>query len=165
MIGSSLAVPSLAAINLSKPLDSFAQKSLGKRYYRSKTPRIGSLQPSSSIRKPYSLRNGVNYGFAAVCDQNCTDIDIRLIDENEQVIEEDIDSDNTAVIPYTAEADGTYEVEVIMYGCGSQLRLRFRSRSEEIIMKLIIALGIVLFSATPVLAVDLKNEENETAHS
>ena len=165
MISSSLAVPSLAAINLSKPLDSFAQKSLDKRYYRSKTLRIGSLQPSSSIKKPYSLRNGVNYGFAAVCDQNCTDIDIRLIDENEQVIEEDIDSDNTAVIPYTAEADGTYEVEVIMYGCGSQLRLRFRSRSEEIIMKLIIALGIVLFSATPVLAVDLKNEENETAHS
>lgn len=32
-------------------------------------------------------------------------------------------------------------------------------------MKLILALGIVLFSAIPVLAVDLKNEENETAHS
>lgn len=120
LISSSFAVPSLAAINLTKPLDSFANKALGKRYSRSKTPRLGSLLPSSSIRKPYSLRNGVKYGFAAVCDKNCTDIDIRLIDENEQVIEEDTDADNTAVIPYTADADGTYEVEVIMYGCRSQ---------------------------------------------
>ena len=120
LISSSLTVPSLAAINLTKPLDSFANKALGKRYFRPNKPRTGSLQPSSSIIKPYSLIRDRKYGFVVVCDKNCTDIDLRLRDENDQVIEEDTDADNTAVIPYTAEADGTYDMEIIMYGCKSQ---------------------------------------------
>ncbi|HAA28200.1 MAG TPA: hypothetical protein DDW76_02035 [Cyanobacteria bacterium UBA11369] len=79
--------------------------------------RTGMLESSREIELSFRLRKGQKYGFVAVGDNNATDVDVRIQDQNGQVIELDDDDDATAYIPYTAEENGIYDVVVTMYNC------------------------------------------------
>jgi hypothetical protein len=81
--------------------------------------RMGMLEPGKEIESSFRLRKGQKYGFVAVGDNNATDVDVRIQDQNGEVIATDEDDDASAYIPYTAEADGIYDVVVTMYGCES----------------------------------------------
>jgi hypothetical protein len=37
---------------------------------------MGSLEQGKQIKMSFKLRKGQKYGFAAVCDVNCSDIDL-----------------------------------------------------------------------------------------
>lgn len=123
-LGSTSMLPATAVVTnpplMVKYMDTYASQAL-KRYARANNvkPRMGSLEPNGQIEMSFKLTKGQKYGFATVCDANCSDIDIRLVDQDGQVIAEDIDNDNTASVVYTAEDNDVYDVQVIMPGCSN----------------------------------------------
>lgn len=124
LIGTTLLVPATAFAQsnvsglMTRLLDTTAKQSV-KGYTRpgNVRPRMGKLEQNSQIEMSFRLRQGQKYGFVAVCDQNCNDIDLGLVDADGQLIEEDVDSDETAAIVYTAEETGVYDLAVIMPSC------------------------------------------------
>ena len=123
LISTTFVVPAtLAQSNISglmtRLVDTTARQSL-KGYTRPNNarPRMGNLEQGNQIEMSFKLRKGQKYGFVAVCDQNCNDIDLRLVDVDGQLIDEDTDVDNTAAIAYTAEETSAYDLAVIMPSC------------------------------------------------
>lgn len=123
IIGSTFIVPAVtlaAATNQNKLmvrlLSQVAKKSF-KNYTQPANPRMGYLDEGNQIEIPIKLSKGKNYGFAAVCDEDCNDVDLSLKDANGQVIQEDIDDKDTAVVKYTAKNTGRYYLSVDMAAC------------------------------------------------
>ena len=58
--------------------------------------------------------------IAGVCDNDCTDIDLRLYDSNENLVDEDVLEDDVPVVTITPDRDGQYAIEGIMYECETE---------------------------------------------
>lgn len=103
---------------MTRLLDTVAKQSL-KGYTRpnNANPRMGNLDEGNQIEIPIKLSKGKKYGFAAVCDASCNDIDLSLIDANGQVIQQDNGNEETAVVKYTANKTGRYYLSVDMAAC------------------------------------------------
>lgn len=99
-------------------LDTVAKQSLNG-YTRPKNfnPRMGNLEQEKEIAMNFKLTKGKNYGFAAVCDSGCNDIDVSLKDAKGQVIQEDNGEEDTAVVKYSPKKSGVYYLSVVMPSC------------------------------------------------
>ena len=64
----------------------------------------------------FTLANGRDYRFVALCDEDCDDIDIYLEDLNGNVIDEDISINDAPVVGATGRGDRV-RVRVRMYSC------------------------------------------------
>ena len=64
-----------------------------------------------------TLRDDMEYQIVAVCDEDCTDIDLYLYDENENLIDEDETDDDVPVIESRPRWTGGFGIEVEMYEC------------------------------------------------
>lgn len=77
----------------------------------------GSLAPRATDPRTVTLQAGVRYAIVAVCDQACTDLDLRILDPSGARLAEDVDVSDTAVLEFTAQAAGTHRLDVIMWDC------------------------------------------------
>jgi hypothetical protein len=66
---------------------------------------------------PIAMRRGQRYTIAGVCDNDCPDLDIKLIDPNGSQVVEDSATDSVPVVTHAPTIDGTYTVRVVMYDC------------------------------------------------
>lgn len=123
IIGTAFLVPAVTlAANqnrvMTRLLDTVAKQSL-KGYTRPNNaiPRMGTLDEGNQIAIPIKLSKGKKYGFAAVCDASCNDIDLSLKDANGEEIGVDNGEQETAVVKYTADKTGQYYLAVDMASC------------------------------------------------
>jgi len=65
------------------------------------------------------LTQGVNYKIAGVCDNDCPDMDIKLIDPTGREVAADVLTDSVPIVDYRAVRGGAYTVRVVMYNCTS----------------------------------------------
>jgi hypothetical protein len=65
----------------------------------------------------YRLEAGVRYIFVGACDQDCTDLDMKLFDDNWQLIASDTQPDAEPVIIITTRRTTTFHLRVIMEAC------------------------------------------------
>ncbi|KAF0113080.1 MAG: hypothetical protein FD128_1321 [Hyphomonadaceae bacterium] len=65
------------------------------------------------------LTQGVNYKIAGVCDNDCPDMDIKLIDPNGREVAADVLTDSVPIVDYLAARGGAFTVRVVMYNCTS----------------------------------------------
>lgn len=65
------------------------------------------------------LRKGLDYLLVSVCDKDCTDIDIRIYDENNNLIAEDIKRDDLPIVSVSPKWTGEFRIQVTMYKCSS----------------------------------------------
>lgn len=65
----------------------------------------------------FELRSGREYFIASVCDQDCSDIDLKLYDENNNVIAEDASEDDAPIVKVTPRWSGKFRLAVTMYDC------------------------------------------------
>lgn len=65
------------------------------------------------------LTQGVNYKIAGVCDNDCPDMDIKLIDPNGREVAADVLTDSVPIVDYRAARGGAFTVRVVMYNCTS----------------------------------------------
>lgn len=73
------------------------------------------------------LSGGVEYRFIGACDNECDDVDLMLLDasgapvlgENGEPIQ-DVLVDNYPVVVFTPPSDGTYLLQLYMFGCSAE---------------------------------------------
>ena len=87
---------------------------------RTHEPYIGSLRTGANTSHTLQLNGGTSYQIIGVCDNDCSDFDLRLFDQRGRMVTEDMLTDDTPVLSVTPPNTGTYTVRVIMTACSSQ---------------------------------------------
>lgn len=64
-----------------------------------------------------TLHRDVDYAIIGVCDTDCGDVDIRLYDENNNLVDEDVTTDDFPVVEVNPKWTGKFTVQVEMYKC------------------------------------------------
>lgn len=78
---------------------------------------IAEQAQGKSGRHQVKLTGERVYSFSAVCDTDCSDIDLTLYDSNGRVVDADTDDSDSAVIAVPIESSGTYTLELLMAKC------------------------------------------------
>jgi hypothetical protein len=92
---------------------------LGYDVTSSYQPYTGRLRDNTYTDVTYTLQRGVPYALVGVCDNDCPDLDLKLYDENYNLIDADTQPDATPVIEVTPKWTGVFHVRVIMSRCNA----------------------------------------------
>ena len=79
----------------------------------------GSLGNHDSESLTITLREGISYALVAVCDEDCSDIDLRLFDSDGDEVDSDVENDDTPIVQAAPSRTGKYRVKVIMASCST----------------------------------------------
>ncbi|NIM49034.1 MAG: hypothetical protein GTO22_07215 [Gemmatimonadales bacterium] len=81
----------------------------------------GSLDDGDSETVQAELEGGSSYAILAVCDNDCSDIDLRIRSRSSGVLDEDIELDDFPVVQVSVAGEGAmnFQVEVIMASCSA----------------------------------------------
>ena len=80
-------------------------------------PVHGSLRDDETASHNMEVVGGVSYALMGACDNDCTDVDLKIFDEKGVLLMQDIAVDDTPVLTFQATASGRYRVQVIMATC------------------------------------------------
>ncbi len=80
-------------------------------------PSISTLRANRHQYVTVNLRGGKPYAFIGVCDSNCSDLDLHLYDENNNLIAVDRNRDDLPVVSVTPRWSGQFKVKVTMDQC------------------------------------------------
>jgi hypothetical protein len=67
----------------------------------------------------YTLSGGETYKIVGACDNQCSDLDLELRDNNDNLIERDNASDDIPIVSVTPRRDGKFTLKVSMRDCSS----------------------------------------------
>ena len=77
----------------------------------------GALDDDATDLFTVTLQAGYTYALVGVCDEDCSDIDLSLLDGYGNLVVEDIEVDDAPVIEFTVTASGDFTLGVEMYEC------------------------------------------------
>jgi hypothetical protein len=100
-------------------LDGMESRAVGTGKTRLFRSPIFQLNEGESISYQVNLARGGSYMIGGVCDNDCPDLDIALIDPRGREVATDTLTDSVPVVGYDARQGGTYTVRVLMYDCNS----------------------------------------------
>ena len=100
-------------------LDKIETLLTGRGYEETHTAKIAQLAQGGKKRFTLDLRKGMEYILAGVCDNDCTDLDIKIYDENDVLLTSDDQQDDKPVVGITPKLTGIYQIEITMYKCGN----------------------------------------------
>jgi hypothetical protein len=83
-------------------------------------PYIGSLTDGNTSLHTVRLDGGHSYALIGVCDNDCSDLDMRLYDGDGDEVAADVENDDTPVVTVTPSRTSTYTVRAIMANCTSE---------------------------------------------
>lgn len=78
---------------------------------------FGALEQSQEEDATFALEAGREYMMVAVCDEDCSDVDLRLLTPDRKEIDRDVERDDHPLVAVSAPANGTYIVRTIMAAC------------------------------------------------
>jgi hypothetical protein len=82
------------------------------------TDQIAGLQPGSDHRWQVNLAGGTGYRIVGACDNECSNMDIELIDmRTGGVVASDLLPDDYPVVDFTPPANGQYVIRMLMQTC------------------------------------------------
>jgi len=105
---------------ITRLLDQAASVATERGLHPTHNPLIGSLRTGASTAHTIQLDGGVAYQLVGVCDNDCSDFDLRLFDARGRMVAEDVLTDDTPVLSVTPRVGGTYTVRAIMTACSDQ---------------------------------------------
>ncbi len=83
---------------------------------------IGMLPRGGAVVVEANLRAGVRYTVVGVCDSDCVDLDLRVhAPGGDQVLDEDVNTDDVPLLTFVAPADGPHPITVVMSDCRTEL--------------------------------------------
>ena len=82
-------------------------------------PWMGALAQDSSTDVWIRLRAGVRYQLIPVCDQDCTEVDLRMYDVAGAELAHASDIDDIPILSITPARSGRYRMRVTMAGCAA----------------------------------------------
>ncbi len=77
----------------------------------------GALGASRQMTFPVQLESGTNYLIVGFCDDDCTDLDLTLLDPGGDEVESDYMVDAEPVLLFSPSAAGRFQVRVDMVSC------------------------------------------------
>jgi hypothetical protein len=100
-------------------LEAIKSVGAGEGYSQAFDDHFDLLGNQASDDYTFELKSGREYFIAAVCDQDCSDLDLKLYDENDNVIAEDALVDDAPIVRVTPRWSGQFRLNVGMYDCGN----------------------------------------------
>ena len=83
-------------------------------------PLMGVLNGGRNDAKLVDLRAGVRYIIFGVCDENCSDLDLRIFGPGTTgKVAEDVQQNNVPALEFTAPVAGRYRLAVEMVTCSA----------------------------------------------
>lgn len=124
-IAFALAVSAVASANeyetvVRAQLEAIKDVAGGEGFRRAFDDHYDLLENQARDEYTFELRSGREYFIASVCDQDCSDIDLKLFDENDNVIAEDDSEDDAPIVKVTPRWSGKFRLGVTMYDCASE---------------------------------------------
>ena len=80
-------------------------------------PVYGNLADDATASHDLTVVGGNQYVIFGACDNDCTDVDLKIYDTNGNLQLQDVAVDDTPVLTFTANASGKYRVVVAMATC------------------------------------------------
>ena len=77
---------------------------------------IGRLNPNDSDTWTFELTAGKTYVIAGACDEDCSDMDLTVMQGSSEVAS-DVLTDDRPVVGFTAAKGGFHEIVIKMYNC------------------------------------------------
>ena len=98
------------------------QQTLGSQGFQQiGQPTIGSLNTSQTQDIPVQMVQGYQYYLAAVCDADCTDLDLALFDGYGNLAVQDNSVSATPMVPVASISQtGNFTLQVQMFACNVQ---------------------------------------------
>jgi hypothetical protein len=84
------------------------------------SPRTDSLNQGGEDQYNVQLVAGRSYTLVGVCDGDCTDLDIALYDENNNLIDQDTLTDDRPIVKVTPRRSARFRMEVTMASCSDE---------------------------------------------
>ncbi len=78
---------------------------------------LASLPAGGAYDWNVTLSGGVAYRVIGACDNECSNVDIQLVDAGGSVVAEDTLPDDFPVVDYTPVGNGGYQVRILMRTC------------------------------------------------
>ena len=100
-------------------LTRFAATLTQRGYTAMAEPVMGNLRDDQNSYHDVALTSGGRYVIVGACDQDCTDVDLRIYAPNGDRVAQDIEVDDRPVLEFTAPATGRYRVQVLMATCNT----------------------------------------------
>ncbi len=80
----------------------------------------GALRADREMQFPVQLAEGSAYMVVGYCDNDCSDLDLVLLDPQGMEVTSDLLPDAEPVLSLTAEASGEFRIRVIMVNCSAE---------------------------------------------
>lgn len=94
------------------------QNANNQGYYRNAAgPVYGNLRDDQRTSHEMTVVGGNSYVLFGACDNDCTDVDLKIYDTSGNLLMQDIAVDDTPVLMFQATGSGKYRVEVVMATC------------------------------------------------
>jgi predicted small lipoprotein YifL len=78
---------------------------------------VAGLQPGADHRWQINLAAGTAYRILGACDNECSNLDIELIDSRGGVVASDLGPNDFPMVSFSPAANGTYIVRLMMQAC------------------------------------------------
>ncbi len=78
---------------------------------------IADLQPGGDARWQLHLQAGTPYRIIGACDNECSNVDLELIDASGAVVASDVLPDDYPIVDHTPAEAGIYQIKVMMMTC------------------------------------------------
>lgn len=80
----------------------------------------GALDEDEQESFTLDLEAGTSYFIVAQCDIDCSDIDMWIYDENNNLVDEDVLVDDTPIVEVTPVRSARFKIKVGMIDCASE---------------------------------------------
>lgn len=77
----------------------------------------GKLDDDDYTYYTFTLKSYWTYRITAVCDGDCSDIDLVLYDENDNMIDDDLETDDYPIVGCKPSWTGKFKLKVKMVNC------------------------------------------------
>lgn len=81
---------------------------------------FSALDEGESETFTVDVRAGFDYRMLALCDEDCTDIDVYLEDASGNALDQDVSLNDAPVVSMTARTDEQVRLRVRMYECSTE---------------------------------------------
>jgi hypothetical protein len=83
---------------------------------------VGMIAAGASAYMEVNLTAGARYFFSAACDEDCSDLDLRLFRPgSREAFEKDVETDDVPMLMFTAPVTGRYILAIDMASCGTSM--------------------------------------------
>jgi hypothetical protein len=80
-------------------------------------PIYGRLSKDATESHEFAVVAGNDYALMGACDNDCSNLDLKVYDAAGMMQMQDVAADDTPVLTFTASSTGRYRIEAIMSAC------------------------------------------------